>query len=132
MELFYRPGEAVLGDVIPFYDAGEFKPFYLKNTRGHAGPDCEEGWHRLSTKDHLHFTEFPAHIRGGTGSVLKVGELYHMFYCTFEDNPRRQFIRHATSRDLERWETADGVLPADGKIYDPAEWRDPFVFWNEG
>ena len=55
-----------------------------------------------------------------------------MFYCTFEDNPRRQFIRHATSRDLERWETADGVLPADGKIYDPAEWRDPFVFWNEG
>ena len=110
MELFYRPGEAVLGDVIPFYDAGEFKPFYLKNTRGHAGPDCEEGWHRLSTKDHLHFTEFPAHIRGGTGSVLKVGELYHMFYCTFEDNPRRQFIRHATSRDL-----GDGGRGASGR-----------------
>lgn len=92
MQLFYRPGKAVLGDMIPFYDEGKWKPFYLKNTRGNDGPDCEGGWHMLTTEDHVHFTEHPTHIKGGTGSVLKVDEVYHMFYCTFLDNPRRQFI----------------------------------------
>lgn len=132
MQLFYRPGKAVLGDMIPFYDEGKFKPFYLKNTRGHDGPGCENGWHMLTTEDHLHFTEHPTHIKGGTGSVIKVNGVYHMFYCTFLDNPRRQFVRHAVSKDLDVWEVQEGeVLPADGTVYDPAEWRDPFVFWNE-
>ena len=132
MQLFYRPGKAVLGDMIPFYDEGKWKPFYLKNTRGNDGPDCEGGWHMLTTEDHVHFTEHPTHIKGGTGSVLKVDEVYHMFYCTFLDNPRRQFIRHAVSTDLDVWTPIEEeVLPADGEIYDPAEWRDPFVFWNE-
>ena len=63
MELFYRPGKAVLGDVIPFYDDGKFKPFFLKNTRGNAGH--EDGWHMLTTQDHLHFQEHPTHIKGG-------------------------------------------------------------------
>ena len=129
MELFYRPGKAVLGDVIPFYDDGKFKPFFLKNTRGNAGH--EDGWHMLTTQDHLHFQEHPTHIKGGTGSVIKVDGVYHMFYCTFKDNPRRQFVRHALSKDLDSWEILDEVLPPDGEIYDLSEWRDPFVFWNE-
>lgn len=131
MQLFYRPGKAVLGDVIPFYDEGKFKPFYLKNTRGHSGPEYENGWHMLTTEDHLHFVEQPTHIEGGTGSVIKVDGLYHMFYCTFEDNPRRQYVRHAISKDLSAWEPQNEALPADGVIYAPEEWRDPFVFWNE-
>ena len=32
MELFYEPKNAVVGDVIPFYDKGCFKPFYLRGT----------------------------------------------------------------------------------------------------
>lgn len=132
MELFYRPGKSVLGDVIPFYDNGQFKPFYLKNTRGQEDPTQENGWHMLTTEDHIHFQEHPTHIQGGTGSVIKVDDLYHLFYCTFKDNPRRQFVRHAVSKDLDTWKKLeDEILPADGKIYDPAEWRDPFVFWNE-
>ena len=53
MQLFYRPGKAVLGDMIPFYDEGKWKPFYLKNTRGNDGPDCEGGWHMLTTAGSL-------------------------------------------------------------------------------
>lgn len=133
MELFYRPGKAVLGDMIPFYDDGKFKPFFLKHARGHEaeGPEYRTGWFMLTTEDHLHFTEHDTGLTGGTGSVIKVDGQYHLFYCTFEDNPRRQYIRHAISPDLDKWTTLEEILPADGKIYDPAEWRDPFVFWNE-
>lgn len=131
MELFYRPGKAVLGDVIPFYDEGKFKPFFLKHDRGHEGPGYRTGWFMLTTEDHLHFTEHDTGLTGGTGSVIKVDGLYHLFYCTFVENPRKQFVQHATSADLDQWETLDAAFPADGEIYDVAEWRDPFVFWNE-
>ena len=131
MRLFYRPGKAVLGDVIPFYDEGQFKPFYLKNTRGHKDQG-ESGWHMLTTRDHIRFEEIPTHIEGGTGSVIKVDGTYHMFYCTFKDSPRRQYIQHAVSGDLKEWKTLeDETLPADNRIYHESEWRDPFVFWNE-
>ena len=33
MSLYFRPEKAVLGDVIPYYDNGVFKPFYLRNYR---------------------------------------------------------------------------------------------------
>ena len=32
MSLYFRPEKAVLGDVIPYYDNGVFKPFYLAIT----------------------------------------------------------------------------------------------------
>lgn len=131
MALFYRPGKAVLGDVIPFYDNGEFKPFYLKNCRG-RNDQGEAGWHMLTTGDHIHFKDQPTHIEGGTGSVIKADGTYHLFYCTFKDNPRRQYIQHAVSSDLNTWLTLkDETLPADNQIYHESEWRDPFVFWNE-
>ena len=31
MQLFYTPDHARVGDVIPYYENGEFKLFYLKN-----------------------------------------------------------------------------------------------------
>ena len=76
MKLFYQPEQAVLGDVIPFYDDGKFKPFYLKNTRGKDTPSNITGWTMLTTEDHLHFTEHPTYISGGTGSVIKVNDTY--------------------------------------------------------
>ena len=31
MQLFYMPDHARVGDVIPYYENGEFQLFYLKN-----------------------------------------------------------------------------------------------------
>ena len=70
MELFYNPQNAVVGDVIPFYDNGQFKPFYLRGSRGYFGDDAFSGWTMLTTNDHLHFTEAATGIQGGTGSVV--------------------------------------------------------------
>jgi len=134
MAIFYQPDNAFVGDVIPFYDNGLFKPFYLKIWRDYQGPDRINGWHMLTTSDHLHFTEHPTRIHGGTGSVLKIDGLYHMFYCKFDHTctPMKQMVCHATSPDLKEWtELPEETFMADGMIYEMSDWRDPFVFWNE-
>lgn len=134
MSVFYRPDNAYVGDVIPFFDEGQFKPFYLKIWRDYCGPERIDGWHMLTTSDHLHFEEHPTRIVGGTGSVLKIDGLYHMFYCKFDHtvHPMKQMTCHATSLDLKEWtEYPEETFLADGEIYEMSDWRDPFVFWNE-
>ncbi len=132
MSLYYRPDKGVLGDMIPFYDNGVFKPFYLRNYRGNRDAAHQDSWVMLSTTDHVHFTEHDTKIVGGTGSVIKVDGLYHMFFCTFQVNPERNYINHAISTDLDVWtEIPEDRFRSDDQIYAPVHWRDPFVFWVE-
>ena len=49
MSLYFRPEKGVLGDVIPFYDNGVFKPFYLRNYRGNRDANHQDSWVMLST-----------------------------------------------------------------------------------
>ena len=123
MKLFYHSSDGRMGDIIPFYEDGVFKPFYLGN-----------GWSNVSTKDHLHFfDEYHTDIHGGTGSVLKIDGLYHMFYCKFTFEPyMRQYVCHATSTDLRNWtEYPEETFQPDDVIYEMSDWRDPHVIWNE-
>ena len=55
MQLFYTPDHARVGDVIPYYENGEFKLFYLKNWNPYFGSDKTYGWHLLTTKDLIHY-----------------------------------------------------------------------------
>ena len=105
MQLFYTPEFAKTGDVIPFYDedSKRFVNFYLKNWNPDAPDDVKEfGWHRIITEDNMNYEEKPTGIRGGTGSVLKVDGIYHMFYCTFDFDvdPVAQWVRHATQASV--------------------------------
>lgn len=133
MELFYTPDHARVGDVIPFVEDGVFKPFYLKNWNPYWAEDRTDGWHMLTTEDHLHFgPETATGVRGGTGSVIKVDGVYHMFYCVFQRNPQRQFVCHAESKDLKTWTPLpDETFGPDPDIYLLTDWRDPHVFWHE-
>lgn len=130
-EFFYRPPNAGVGDVIPFYADGEFQLYYLHLWRQNHGAGQVPGWYSLRTRDFVQYTEHgPCYIEGGTGCVLRVDGLYHLFYCIFP--PGRQLICHAISRDSRTWETiAADTFGPDATIYDPRDWRDPFVFWNE-
>lgn len=131
MPIFHKPTLGVLGDMIPFYDEGRFKPFYLRNYRFWRNAQNQDSWVMLTTEDHVHFTEHDTKIVGGTGSVIKVDGLYHMFFCTFRRDPERNFINHATSKDLITWtEIEEDAFRSDDEIYAPIHWRDPFVFWN--
>lgn len=137
MFLFYTPQHAKTGDVIPFYNdaAKRFEHFYLKNWNPDAPKDqVVRGWHKLATEDNLHFEESPTGIQGGTGSVLRVGDTYHMFYCTFDfdKDPVAQWVRHAVSTDMEHWtDIPEEKFGPDGVLYCMTDWRDPHVFWNE-
>lgn len=132
MSLYFRPEKGVLGDMIPFYDNGVFKPFYLRNYRGNRDAQHQDSWVMLSTTDHIHFQEHDTKIVGGTGSVIYVDGLYHMFFCTFQVFPEKNYINHAVSKDLDTWmEIEEDRFASDNVIYAPVHWRDPFVFWSE-
>lgn len=135
MDLFYTPEYAKTGDVIPFYDkeTKRFESYYLKNWNPDAPKDkIIHGWHRITTSDNRTYEETPTNICGGTGSIIRVNNVYHMFYCTFDQNPSAQWARHAVSTDLTKWEDIpEDKFGPDGKIYRMSDWRDPFVFWNE-
>ena len=122
MDLFYHPESGKMGDVIPFWEDGVFHLYYLG-----------KGWKRIDTRDQLHFSvPRETGIRGGTGSVVRDGDFYHLFYCTFSSGPEsRQYVCHAVSRDMERWETLpEDTFQPDGQIYEMTDWRDPHVIWN--
>jgi len=127
---FYMPQNAAVGDVIPFYADGEFKIFYLNLGRNPWNPGALPDWHLLGTQDFIHYKEYGSSgIQGGTGAILEVDGIYHLFSCIFPDN--RQIICHATSRDLLTWEKhPEDDFEPDSTIYEPSDWRDPFVFWN--
>ena len=119
MQLFYTPDHARVGDVIPYYENGEFKLFYLKNWNPYFGSDKTYGWHLLTTKDLIHYeSETAIGILGGTGCIIKVEGLYHLYYCVFEDQPQRQYVCHATSTDLTNWtKYPDETFGPDESIY---------------
>ena len=129
--IFYSPQEAGVGDVIPFYSNGEFRLFYLHNWRGPVTPEREQGWYLLGTQDFVKYQEYgPCKIPGGTGSVLEVGGVFHLFYCVFPEG--QQIVSHATSSDLLHWEKhPDEDFGPDLEYYAAEDWRDPFVFWND-
>ena len=76
-----------------------------------------------------------------TGSVIEGNDgNFHMFYTAQNNyNPKYhrdgkplQYVAHAISTDLINWEKLPELtFGADERIYEPFDWRDPFVFYNE-
>jgi len=142
--LYYKPKGGRVGDVIPFYDQGEFRIFHLYQA------DHEKGittWHQVTTKDFIHFSELGTMLPRGTrqdqdlsvatGSVIKdKSGRYHAFYTGYNTvnmaNKPQQGVMHADSEDLVHWEKRyEDTFYAPTAIYERNDWRDPFVFWNE-
>lgn len=144
---FYQPEEAWVGDVIPWQEDGVFHLFYLDETR--QVPRVGMPWHRVTTRDLVTFDEEGCAIASGgplasdfniyTGSiVVDDAGVHHAFYTG--QNPERcgvdglslQLVQHATSHDgMQTWERHPedtfGATPG----YETADWRDPFVFWDD-
>jgi len=148
-KLFYKPENAWVGDLIPYYEDGVYYAFYLHDPRNKKGEYAEETtWHLVTTKD---FTDLAYHgeaiSRGRddmpnkniyTGSVIKDREgLYHAFYTAFNEDIRMegrsiQSVMKATGPDLYHLKTVeDFCLRADGVQYEMYDWRDPYVFRSE-
>ncbi|MDQ2733372.1 MAG: hypothetical protein M3Y56_17115 [Armatimonadota bacterium] len=146
MQTFYGPEDGVAADFIPFFWKGDYHLFYLKDYRNveHHGEGTP--WFHLVTRDFVLFEDWgEALSRGGpedqdlyvfTGSVIEKDGLFTIYYTGhnphfYEAGKPVQAILRATSPDLRTW-TKDPTFQffaPDG--YEPHDWRDPFVFWDE-
>src|SRR4030095_12170917 len=102
---------------------------------------------RISTKDFVNFTEHGQMIPRGTekeqdlyvftGSAIKANGQYHIFYTGHNPHLRQQGkpeqgVMHAVSDDMVKWKKIpEHTFFAPGDKYEPHDWRDPFVFWND-
>lgn len=145
--MFYRaPGEAVCADVIPFYEDGTFKLFYLRDFRNipKHGEGCP--WCLLTTKDLVTYEDYgPVLLRGGadaqdlyvfTGCCIKAGDEYMIFYTGHNPHLRaqglpEQKILRAKSRDLIHWEKDTSFVFEAPAWLEMHDFRDPFVFFDE-
>ena len=145
--MYYRaPEKAVCADVIPFYENGEFKLFYLRDYRDISvhGEGCP--WCLLTSSDLVHFhDQGPVLLRGGeeeqdlyvfTGCCIRAGEEYMIFYTGHNPHLREkglpeQKILRATSRDLLHWKKDRDFVFAAPDWLEMHDFRDPFVFYDE-
>lgn len=146
MSHFFRPPGAWVGDVIPFADGDELKLFYLHEDRGN--PASGTPWHLVTTVDGVTFADLGVALAAGaideddfnayTGSVVRDHHgTHHLFYTGQNpghlgaDGQPLQLVMHATSPDGVGWERhrdhTFGATPG----YGSADWRDPYVFWDE-
>ena len=147
MHINYKPEDGWAADFIPFYWKGEYHLFYLKDFRNI--PEHGEGtpWCHLVTSDFVHFTDHGECLpRGGadeqdlyvfTGCVMHGNDQFHAFSPGHNPHFRtagrpEQAIMHAVSDDLYHWrKVPENTFYAPPDRFEPHDWRDPFVFWND-
>lgn len=147
-KIFYEPGDGAAADIIPFFDRGEFWLYYLHDRREHRTADMPaEGtpWRLVRSRDLASFTEEGEVIPQGkpdaqdyyvyTGSVIKKGEGdYRLFYTGHNPHLKggpMEAVLLARSTDLIHWEKDRSFRLDAPEDYEPDDWRDPFVFFDE-
>lgn len=146
-DFFYRPTNAWAADFIPFYDKGEYQLFYLHDWRNVNNFGEGTPWYLISTNDFVNYTEHGEVLPRGTkdeqdlfvftGSIIKANNQYHIFYTGHNPHLRaqgkpEQGVMHAVSDDMLKWrKIPEDTFYAPADKYEPHDWRDAFVFWNE-
>ncbi len=145
-KLYYQFPNTWFGDCMPFGKDGKFYLYHQRDTRK-PGPFGEPfGWSLATTTDFVHYEDHGDAIPGGSdedqdqfiyaGTVFEAEGEYHAMYTGFNRDFAKvgkdpQVLMKATSKDLYHWEKNDEKLVAPQPGYDPQDWRDPFVMWNE-
>jgi beta-fructofuranosidase len=145
-KLYYQPAGYWFGDCMPFYHDGKFYLFHQRDTRK-PGPFGEPfGWALARTSDFVQYEDLGESLERGNddaqdqfifaGSLFEANGTFYAMYTGYNrDYPQQgrasQVLMIATSNDLVRWTKTSQKLVVPQEGYDPTEWRDPYVFWNE-
>jgi len=135
------------GDIMPFFDNGKFHIYFLHDAQNKPAGKGFHDIHEYQSTDLAHFTyegqtipygtSLDPDFAIGTGSVVKVGNLYYFYYTGHNETPAfvqsnaRESVLCATSSDLKNWKkvpTFKITAPANYYNYD---FRDPHVFYND-
>ena len=148
MTVYRRPASrGPAGDAIPFGHDGVFHLFHLQSPNGavHWPERVRTSWAHARSQDLVTWVELPLAVSPGdpgdcdsdgawTGSVIAKDGVFHLFYTGHQlGSETPQTICRATSDDLVHFtkDRSRPLLAPDTTQYEPGDWRDPFVFWNE-
>lgn len=146
-DIFYLPKlngteQAYIGDPMPYYEDGVFYIYYLKD----GGNSYNHSIFLLTTKDFLTYKEYDSAILEssrnneqdawiGTGSVVKVKDIYYLFYTAHNESPQTEFnetIMVARGSDLFNFEKIDDwELEPPEELNQKQDFRDPQAYYNE-
>jgi beta-fructofuranosidase len=145
-QLYYQPKGYWFGDCMPFHHDGKFYLYHQRDTRI-PGPFGEPfGWALARTTDFVKYEDLGESLeRGGdeaqdqyifAGSLFEARGVFYALYTGFNrDYPKQgrasQVLMIANSTDLIHWNKTSEKLVIPQPGYDPMDWRDPYVFWNE-
>lgn len=146
-KLYYQYPKTWFGDCMPFGFGDKFFLYHQRDTRNPEPFGEPFGWDLVTTSDFVHYEDCGTAVPRGkdeeqdqfifAGSVFEAEGEFHIFYTGYNrDYPKlgkaSQVLMHAVSKDLYHWTKSKETLtfsPQEG--YDPDDWRDPFVVWNE-
>lgn len=135
------------GDIMPFFDNGKFHLYFLHDAQNKPSGKGFHDIHEYQSTDLAHFTYEGQTIPYGnttdpdfaigTGSVVKVGNLYYFYYTGHNETPAfvqsnaRESVLCATSSDLKNWTKVSSFKITAPAGYYNYDFRDPHVFYNE-
>lgn len=142
-QVFSKPADGWVGDVIPFSDGSRAQLFYLHDARDPRRPGM--AWHRYETADFAEYEDRGEALPRGsasapdlnvyTGSIVEADGLLHAFYTGYNaavhdaGHPARQLVMHATrAPGDEAWTKQPAHTFGAPEHYEPVDFRDPFVF----
>lgn len=146
-KLYYQFPNTWFGDCMPFGLGDKFYLYHQRDTRKPCPFGEPFGWDLAVTSDFVTYEDMGTVVPRGTddeqdqfifaGSVFEAEGAYHIFYTGYNrDYPKlgkaSQVLMHAVSDDLIHWtKTQEKLTFAPQEGYDPDDWRDPFVIWND-
>ena len=135
------------GDIMPFFDNGKFHIYFLHDAQNKPAGTGFHDIHEYLSTDLAHFTYEGQMIPFGkttdpdfaigTGSVVKVGNIYYFYYTGHNETPAfvqsnaRESVLCATSSDLKNWTKVPSFKITAPAGYYNYDFRDPHVFYNE-
>lgn len=129
-----------------FPSDGKFYLYHQRDTRKPRPFGEPFGWALARTTDFVHYEDLGGSLERGSddeqdqfifaGSVFEAKGAFYAMYTGFNrDYPKQgkasQVLMIGTSTDLIHWTKTSEKLVVPQEGYDPNDWRDPYVFWNE-